>query len=172
MQRRLSLVVPIAIAAACGGMTVDENALPDGGAPLDGGSGGVKDAASDAPHDAKDATTDYVDPGCPDTGPPTMDFACNPVASVSGCGPGEMCSPFAQYPSAGCAQESYGAMCIPSGSGTQGDTCDFGCQPHFTCVVSGQGAQCIRLCDLTAASPCPSGLVCEPIDVPGIGGCI
>ena len=170
-MKRLWLAVAVAVAAACGGMTVDPGLSPDGDAP-DGGAAGAKDAASDAPADVRDATVDYVDPGCPDTGPPTMSFSCNPVAVQTGCGPNELCSPFAKYPSAGCSQESYGAKCVSAGSGAQGAPCDFGCQPHFTCVVSGQGSQCIRLCDLTVASPCPSGLVCEPIDVPGIGGCI
>ena len=170
-MRRLPFVVMALAFAACGGITAADVGQTGGGG-VDGGHDAATDAATDAPSDAKDAALDYVDPGCPDTGPPKMDFACDPVGPSSGCLAGQLCAPFAKYPSAGCAQESYGATCTPAGSGAQGDVCDFGCQPHFTCVVSGQGAQCIRLCDLTAASPCPSGLVCEPIDVPGIGGCI
>lgn len=160
------------LAAACGGLTDDAS----GGAGGAGGAGGGHlDAGTDAPLDGqgpKDATPDYHDPGCPDSGPPTMEFDCDPTAPASGCGLGEGCEPFAKYPKDGCAQESYGARCVSSGTSGQGESCDYGCLPHFTCVVSGQGTQCIRLCDLTAPSGCPGGLVCEPIDVPGVGGCI
>jgi hypothetical protein len=170
-MRTAAAVMWVALAAACGGLTDDST-----GAAGTGGAGGKGlDAGVDGATDAsmpKDATADYHDPGCPDSGPPTMDFACDPTGPVSGCGLAEACEPFAKYPKEGCSQEAYGARCVASGTSAQGESCDYGCLPHFTCVVSGQGTQCIRLCDLTAASGCPGGLVCEPIDVPGVGGCI
>jgi hypothetical protein len=133
-----------------------------GGTGLDGGS-----------HDAFD---EYVDPGCPDAGPPLQDFECDPFHQHNGdCQPGSGCYIMVTYPSEPCGQETYGSICLPEGPGGQEDPCNSAqdCKAGFACVISGIGApECIRLCHLTGPSDCPHGLVCEPIDVEGFGGCI
>jgi len=122
-----------------------------------------------------DATPDYVDPGCPDAGPPITAFECDPYKQNNGdCGPGEGCYIFVQYPNEPCGQEVYGAVCAPSGPGKQGDPCGGleNCAAGHACVVSGSGTQCVLLCKLEGNDGCPPGLVCEPIDVEGFGGCL
>ncbi len=141
-----------------GGATsrVSSGALAQGG----GGAGGFDD---------------IVDPGCENPPPPLRDFACDPYAQGNGdCAPGEGCLIYVQYPSEPCGQEIYGSTCAPVGTGVQGESC-FGaqdCAAGFVCVVSGAGNQCVELCPLDGSVPCPVGLVCEPIDVEGFGGCI
>jgi hypothetical protein len=163
--------------AGCGSVSIETN--PD---ELDGGGG-------DAKHDAHttvttgdpdgmvpiDALPDYVDPGCPDAGPPITQYMCDPFNQKNGdCMPGEGCFIFVQYPQEPCGQEIYGAGCAPVGPGGQGDPC-MGfqdCGGGFVCVVSGSGNQCIQLCPLTGKDGCAPGLSCEPIDVEGFGGCL
>jgi hypothetical protein len=145
------------------------------------GEGGEAGARPDAPGtgggeaDAgKDALDEYVDPGCPDVDPIT-DFRCDPYNQGSGdCAPGEGCFIFVDYPVEPCGQEIYGAFCVPAGPGAQGDPCGGGsdCQGGFVCVVTGSGNQCVELCALSGDDGCPPGLVCEPIDVDGFGGCL
>jgi hypothetical protein len=119
---------------------------------------------------------EYHDPGCPDVGPPPVQNDCDPLApQPGGCAVGEACYPYVEYPSPGdpCGVEAYGAICSTPGSGTQGSPCDYEqCAAGFICVVSGQGTQCIALCSLAHPGSCPDGMVCEPIDVPGYGGCL
>ncbi|MCU0654689.1 MAG: hypothetical protein MUF64_05185 [Polyangiaceae bacterium] len=144
----------------------DPDAKPDAKpSKLDGG----KDSSPDAP-DAPDALPDYVDPGCPDAGPPTTLYECDPYGDD--CGEGKSCYPFVDYPSEPCGQEIFGASCIFSGTSGQGEPCGIGCKAGHVCVISGQGTQCVRLCDLKEPNPCKDGLLCVPVDIPGIGGCI
>lgn len=160
--------------SGCGSSVVniddDENA--------DGGG----DAKNDGKHDGainqdggKDAFDEFVDPGCPNAPPPLEDFACNPYSQGNGdCPPGQGCYIYVDYPDEPCGQEVYGAFCIPVGPGGQGDQC-FGaqdCGGGFVCVVTGSGTQCVKLCPLKGNDDCPPGLVCEPIDVEGFGGCL
>lgn len=181
------------LAASCGGLTRDSDPILPGGdagkgaslSPpadagkdaLDGGKDGGKagsspkppvDAGLDAP---TDTLPDYVDPGCPDAGLPQTAYECDPQ-KADDCGPDLACYPFVEYPTKPCGQETYGASCIFAGSGGQGDPCGTGCQAQHVCVVSGQGTQCIRLCNLDDPKPCDGGLVCQPVDIPGLGGCI
>ena len=117
----------------------------------------------------------YDDPGCEDTPPPLEDYSCDPFAlDGGGCAPEEACQIFVDYPSEPCGQEFYGSFCVPAGTGRQGDGCMGGheCGAGFVCVITGSGTQCIQLCKLDGPSGCPSGLVCEPIDVKGFGGCL
>ncbi len=173
----LSLVALAALAPACGGRLSSESSGSPGG-PSGGAAGSSstkdagKDAAKDAPHDAKDALPDYEDPGCPDAEPPVVSYQCDVHAEPSGCPKGLACYPYIQYPGGPCQEELYGTMCVSAGSGGQGDPCGGGCQEHFVCVISGQGNQCVRMCDLSASGGCDDGLVCEPLDIPDIGGCI
>jgi len=141
-----------------------------------------KDAKTDGKHDSgkpldagKDAFDEYVDPGCPDVGPPIEDFACDPYNQGNGdCAGGEGCYIFVSYPDEPCGKETYGAFCLPIGPGGQGDSCNGGqdCGAGFVCVVTGSGTQCVEFCPLTGNDGCPPGLVCEPIDVEGFGGCL
>ena len=156
------------------GNTVIEVKQGDGGAGNGGaaGSAGTGGGYPDAGPDVKDALPDYVDPGCPESGPPPTDFECD-AFDQTGCGPGEGCYISVQYPDEPCAQEIYGSYCAPSGPGAQGDPCGGGpdCGAGFCCVITGFGTQCVQLCPLTGSSGCPDGLTCEAIDVEGFGGC-
>lgn len=162
--------------AGCGSVIVaneEDDETKDGGAK-DARPDGKKDGSIGA--DAgKDAFDEYVDPGCPDNGPPITDFQCDPYNQGNGdCFPGDGCYIYVSYPPEPCAQETYGAFCSPAGPGGQGDPCNGGqdCNGGFVCVVTGSGTQCVELCPLSGSDGCPPGLVCEPIDVEGFGGCL
>jgi hypothetical protein len=164
-----------ALAAGCSGSIETSPGDRDGGGG--GGQGGDHPITVGTGGDsgAHDALPDYTDPGCPDAGPPITMFECDPYNQNAGfCLPGEGCYIFVQYPSEPCEQEIYGAVCLPAGFGSQGDTCNGpqDCAGGFVCVVSGSGNQCVQLCQLTGEDGCPPGLVCEPIDVEGFGGCL
>ena len=173
----LSVPAAALIASGCGSSVTYLPAGDGGGG--EGGSFIFLDAGKDAPPDTTepiyDAFPDYEDPGCPDQPPPLYDFTCDPYDQDNGdCLLGEGCYIFVQYPPDPCGQEIYGAYCYPQGGGSQGDPCGGGqdCGAGYVCVVSGSGNQCIQLCHLTGPDGCPPGLVCEPIDVEGFGGCI
>ncbi|WP_437301354.1 hypothetical protein [Sorangium sp. So ce426] len=139
-----------------------------GAPPVPTGGGGGSDPG-------RDPLEEYEDPGCPDTGPPITDFACDPYDQSSGfCASGEGCFIYVQYPDEPCGQEIYGAYCAPAGPGRQGDPCSGGsqCGAGFACVVTGSGTQCVELCALSGDDSCDPGFVCEPIDVAGMGGCL
>lgn len=183
MQRRISLFLlclclplpGLALAAGCGHTVVIDDDPGEGG-----GAGGRPDASSTGGGKAdagKDALDEYNDPGCPDVGPPITDFQCDPYEQGGeACPPGEGCFIFVDYPdpSDPCGQEIYGALCAEGGIGAQGDPCGdrSGCQGGFACVVTGAGNQCVKLCALSGNDGCGPGLVCEPIDVEGFGGCL
>lgn len=165
-------------ASGCGETIVQLPDDPDGGnqkdarhdAKHDSGSGGSKNDGG-----SMDAFDDYVDPGCPDAGPPLMMMMCDPYHQGNGdCPAKEGCYIFVQYPTMPCGQEVYGSSCLPPGPGMQGDPCGGAqdCGGGFVCVVTGSGNQCVQLCNLQGAAGCPNGLVCEPIDVQGFGGCL
>lgn len=173
----LPLLLTGIAASGCGSTIVETNPDEvDGGGGADAKQDAKPDAiGSDAKSDVIDALPDYEDPGCPDAGPPITDFMCNPYEQFNGdCPPGEGCYIYVQYPSEPCGQEIYGAACAAAGPGQQGDPCGGGqdCGAGFVCVVSGSGVQCVKLCNLKGDDGCPAGLVCEPIDVEGFGGCL
>ncbi|NUP10991.1 MAG: hypothetical protein HOW73_33510 [Polyangiaceae bacterium] len=184
---RLLVFVGIALMAPTGLMLVasagcDNTVIvPDG----DGGSGGSGGegvglipstntglGGEDAGHDA---LNEFIDPGCKDQPPPLEDFQCDPENQGNGdCQIGEGCYIYVDYPEDPCGQEIYGSLCLPEGFGQQGDPCGGAqdCSAGHVCVVTGSGTQCVVMCDLDGPSDCPSGLVCEPIDVDGFGGCL
>ncbi len=175
----LTLPLPAILASGCGSsVTVGgpDAGEGSGGGPyvfLDGGN--TEDANNPDSANQPDGFDAYYDPGCPDAGGPIYDYECDPYHQYNGdCPWGEACYIYVQYPDEPCGQEIYGAYCYPAGSGTQGDSCagSLDCAPNFVCVVSGSGNQCVQLCYLTGEDGCPPGLVCEPIDVEGYGGCI
>lgn len=173
-----ALLLPTALAALSPGC--DSNVIvPDGdgvggeaggGAsfPTSTGPGGGKDAG-------KDALSEYNEEPCKNQPPPIEDFQCDPYAQGNGdCQFGEGCFIYVDYPPEPCGQEVYGALCLPAGPGGQGDPCGGAqdCGGGFVCVVTGAGTQCVQLCELNQIGVCPSGLICEPIDVEGFGGCL
>lgn len=168
----------LGLAAGCGN-TIAVDGDPSGGAGA-GVGGDTATGPTTGPggkDGGKDALDEFNDPGCPDSGPAPGNFQCDPYHQNNGqCGPGEGCFIFVQYPEPGevCGQEIYGAVCQPAGFGGQGDACFGGgdCQGGFVCVVTGAGNQCVKLCPLVGNDGCPPGLVCEPIDVEGFGGCL
>jgi hypothetical protein len=169
------LTVSIA-ASGCGEVIVIE-ADEDGGLVGDTRKDGKPHPTpgDDSGEAGPDVLPDYVDPGCPDAGPPLTNYQCDPYHQGNGdCFPGEGCFIFVDYPNEPCGQEVYGALCAPAGPGTQGDACGGAtdCGGGFVCVVSGSGNQCVKLCKLSGEDGCPTGLVCEPIDVEGFGGCL
>lgn len=155
--------------AGSGGRAGDDGGAGTAGQGGSAGSGG-RDAGS--PWDAGGADG-YVDPPCPDAPPPPPDWECDPLAASTGCGAGEACYPYVVYPSSRCDQERYGSVCRRAGRGGQGVDCYGGddCAAGFVCVVTGQRTQCVQMCPLRGETGCPRGLVCEPVDVEGIGGC-
>lgn len=131
------------------------------------------DAPADAPK--KDAFDEYHDPGCPDAPIDPPQLECDALAPPpGGCPPDEACFPYVQYPSSPCGQEQYGTVCAPAGTGVQGTPCGGvqDCAGGFVCVISGSGVQCVKLCKLDQPGSCDDGLVCQPIDIPGFGGCL
>lgn len=171
----VALVTPaVALSPGCGdtvNLPADDSSGGAGGA---GGNTSSTLSSGNAPPDGGiDATSDYVDPGCPDAAPPIEEFFCDPYEQT-GCQPGEGCFIFVDYPSEPCGPETYGSFCLLEGFGSQGDPC-FGaqdCQGGFTCVITGSGTQCVQLCALEGEDGCAAGLVCEAIDVEGFGGCL
>lgn len=174
-------IAPIAVGssgAACGSNIVivppgETGEGGDGGFVFLNGGGGTSRPTGGAPPDS--GLPDYVDPGCEDQPPPIQDFTCDPYDQNNGdCGPGEGCYIYVDYPTVPCGQEIYGSFCAIAGTGQQGASCGGGqdCAPAHVCVITGSGTQCVQLCNLSGQDGCPPGLVCEPIDVDGFGGCL
>ena len=111
----------------------------------------------------------------PDAAPPPIERWCDPFDPHADCPAGEACFPFVEYPDPtdDCAQEHYGTICAPEGYGVQGTPCEAGdCAAGYICVLTGQGTQCLQMCDTYGENTCPPGFFCEQIDIqPGLGGC-
>lgn len=170
----LPTIIGASFAACSNNVVVPPGSGGGGGA---GGASAQNGSSSTGTHKdgGKDAFPDYVEPTCPTKPPPVQDYACDPYHQGNGdCQSGEGCYIYVQYPTDPCGQEVYGSICLPAGSGQQGDECQGAqsCGAGLACVVTGSGTQCVQLCPLTGPSGCPSGLVCEPIDVEGFGGCL
>lgn len=137
-----------------------------GGAATAGAGAAPPDAGMDA----------YVDPGCPDLGPPLEVNECDAFASTPSCSFGEGCVPFVEHPfGEGCGAQSFGTECRPVGNGRQGDSCGTGgdsCASGFVCVVGSQpGKRCVKLCRIGGQGMCPAGMICGELDVEGYGVC-
>jgi hypothetical protein len=192
-------LLPLCLAYACGGKTSSSRdgghggkiIRPDAGQPPPGGEGGSGDVELDAGRDAavdpgpdasggglSDAGPDvYDDPGCPDVPPPPSIVECDVFSEPSGCAPDMGCYPYVEHPfGEGCDLQSFGAVCIPVGSGVQGSECDSdtdGCAAGYACVVGAQsGKRCVKICDLNAPNSCDNGLICGETDVEGVGVCV
>jgi hypothetical protein len=134
------------------------------------GAGGGGAASVDAGFDV------YVDPGCPDAGPPVQVMACDAFSPTPNCPFGQGCFPFVDHPfGQGCDAQTFGTECRPAGAGVQGDTCgseDESCASGFVCVVGSQpGKHCVQLCPINGQKVCPAGMICSELDVEGFGVC-
>lgn len=138
-----------------------------------GGRGGSAGSAGSAGTWGGSAgSAGYEDPGCPPQEPLPHQKECELFDGPSGCGFGLSCFPFVQYPTEPCGQEIYGTLCLPAGTGRQGDPCSGEpCAAAHVCVITGQGTQCAQVCPLTGEDDCPPGLVCGSVDVEGVGVC-
>lgn len=116
----------------------------------------------------------YVDPMCPDSGPPPVNNACDVLNPLANCPAGTACYPVTFPPEGKCDTERYGSQCLPQGTGGQGAACGNGqgCAPGFVCVITGGTTECAKACKLGSKGVCPTGYVCEPIDVPGYAVCL
>ncbi len=195
-------LLPLCLAHACGGQTSSDDdrdgrggrsiradaGKPDAAAAGTGGSDTIDpdddagpDAVGGAGTDWLDGGSDaepnvYDDPGCPDAEAPPGVVECDAFNEPSGCPVGEGCFPYVDHPfGEGCGQQSFGAVCLPAGSGVQGSQCGdgtTGCAAGFVCVVGAQtGKRCTKICDLNAPNTCDDGLICGETDVEGVGVC-
>jgi hypothetical protein len=183
----------LALAFGCGGTTqhggpsgAAGSATQGGGAPSRagssaGGSGGTGRAGAPTSGGTRmdpDPPVDKppVDAGCPMADLPAPQLECDPF-KAGDCGPDLGCYPFVEHPEGnGCGEQQYGTVCLPAGSGTQGEFCgdDVGdyCAPGFVCVVGQRaGKRCAALCQLGKPNQCTGGLICGDLDVAGYGVC-
>jgi hypothetical protein len=169
------------ILCACGGVALEVG--------TDGGDGGRRDGGRDvatrdrvtADHpgmredrDDSDLPPPYPEDACPDLPPPPPILNCDPLKPHDGCPSGEACYPYPPEGQDRCHPGPYTTDCASEGYGAQGSPC-YGmgsCTAGYVCVVSGSGDQCVKLCDVTRFGSCSDGLVCEPLDVVGFGGCL
>jgi hypothetical protein len=164
----------------CGG-SVDVTLGSGGGAGLPGHahaghSGRAGSAGSAGAGALADAGFDvYVDPGCPDVGPPVQVNHCDAFSPTPNCPAGYGCFPFVEHPIEGCGAQRFGTECQPAGVGRQGDSCaggDGDCATGFVCVVGSQpGKHCVQLCPVGSQNTCPAGLICGELDVESYGVC-
>jgi hypothetical protein len=114
----------------------------------------------------------FIEQGCSEAPMRVLSMDCDPFRPLDGCSAGQGCQPYVRYPSAPCEPETYGSRCDWVGDRTQGESCSSeACAAGFLCIATGQGTQCAQICDLSANSTCPAGLVCGSIDIEGIGTC-
>lgn len=149
-------------ALACGG-----NVRSDADADIDAGNeGGRVPRLSDGGL--------FVDPKCPDAGPPPIQNECDVLRPLETCSHGSACYPIAIPPDHPCETERYGSACLQPGTGRQGAPCGGtnGCAPGFVCVITGGSTECAKACALGSKGACDEGFVCEPIDVPGYAVCL
>jgi hypothetical protein len=120
-----------------------------------------------------DAAPPDVGPACPDPGPPIIDWECD-ILTQEGCPPFYGCYGWTETSSDPCATEIYRSSCLPAGAGRDGDPCSdaAGCAPGLECFITGEGTQCLPVCDPHGGEPrCPPALICRPTDLPGLGAC-
>lgn len=159
---RLFLSVAIVL-SACGG-----KAIPPDGTDDDAGPFGRQPDGSSADGNG------FIDPHCPEGGPPVTISECDVFDPLS-CDGNGACYPAALPPNAPCESETYGSFCLNEGTGHQGSACDngSGCAAGFVCLITGASTECAKLCELGGGSHgCADGFVCEPIDVPGFSACL
>src|SRR4051794_19818940 len=113
--------------AACGGdaaveLTRRSGFVPQPASPApDTGGADAGSAPAPPPDPSEGAPPPFDAPECPAVPTPPPMNECDPLSASSDCPIGESCFPFVLYPSGPCEVERYGAACMPSGAGTQGD---------------------------------------------------
>ena len=112
----------------------------------------------------------------PDVEPPPPVVECDPLAAVPECPFGTGCYPYVDHPfGRGCDTQTFGALCVEVGTGTQGAPCGdgtTGCAPSYICVVGAHpGKHCAKLCTFDPPSSCPAGMICGDVDIQGYGVC-
>lgn len=170
------------VVAGCGGQAgVGAARRGEASPPVEGRDAGLDAAGPEPgrpppPPDVPEPLPEpFEDPGCPPAVEAPALRECEPMSVPSGCAEGEGCFPFVSYPTGPCGVEQYGTRCRTAGSGTQGDPCDREpCAAEHLCVSTGRGTQCVRMCSFGADAPatCGPGLLCLPIDIEGVGGCL
>jgi hypothetical protein len=159
-------------AAGAGGASAVAGAPSSGGAAGTSATGVTSAGGRATPPDE----LPFVDPGCPNEPAPPGIVECDPLAATSGCLPGEACYPYVDHPfGKGCDAESFGALCQPAGSGTDGSLCgdgSEGCANGYVCVIGARaGRRCAKLCRIDQVDLCSNGTICEDTDVQGYGVC-
>ena len=188
---RLGRAVAVAFAggllvASCGGQSTvvpgdseggtGGSGARGGGAGRGGGSSGSGGTSSGTGGTGGTDEPPFVDPGCPDAAAPDGFVECDVFGVGADCPVGFGCYPYITHPfGEGCDQQSFGAVCAPAGSGTQGSFCDGSsniCAPGYLCVVGAQpGKRCMRMCPLDGSAQCAPGLICGKTDALGVGVC-
>ena len=170
----------LALAAACGGQSLEGDGDESGGGRQRGGSPGVGWSGSAGRGGAQGTggrpKSDFVDRECPTTPPPAGVRECEPLGDGSDCPLGSACYPYIEHPyGEGCDAQTFGARCREAGSGVQGDVCGSGtdgCAADYLCVIGLQsGRRCARMCTFDGAGECEDGLICGETDVEGYGVC-
>ena len=139
-----------------------EEPEPDAGVPGD-------------PSEEEDPMEPFMDIECPPPPPAEGNLACDAFNEPSGCEEGFACFPTVIYPSGPCEVERFGTVCAPAGEGRQGQQCETQrCAANHVCVSTGRGTFCVQMCGFQepGATRCPPGLLCQPIDIEGFGGCL
>lgn len=177
-QLVIAIVGGILWCASCGGAVgparLDETQGGSSGFASLGGRGGAgTPLSSKGGASGGGVTSTYVEPDCPVAPLPTVYSECDPLGESAECGPGTGCYPITSYPSEPCGSETFQMLCLPSGAGQQWASCDAldDCAAGYICVVTGDGTECLKMCDPEAVSPCPKGLFCDGVDLQGIGIC-
>jgi len=169
--------------SGCGGIADESPADRDAGQRRDSGR---DTAAADRAEPGGDAGPDradsgsslpvYVEDACPSSNPTPPSYACDPFgSSAAQCPVGYACYPVPPAGNDPCNPGSWGTKCQRAGAGTQGSSCSSSrnfCAAGYVCVKSGAGDQCVKLCRIQQLEPCADGLVCNPLDVVGFGGCL
>jgi hypothetical protein len=169
--------------ASCGGIADQAPTGGDAGRHRDAGRDAAMpdriDAGNDAGPDGADADSAlpvYVEDACPPSTPDPPSYECDPFsANTAQCAKGYGCYPVPPAGNDPCHPGSWGTKCQAAGTGTQGTSCNGSrlfCASGYVCVKSGAGDQCVKLCRLQQLEPCTDGLVCNPLDVIGFGGCL
>lgn len=178
---QLAFVGSLGCVVACGGAVgapreepaqAGSSGVDVGGASSEAGGSSTRGGTSGGAG-AGGVTSTYVDPGCPNTPVPETYEECSPLGSGSECGDTMGCYPVTEYPSAPCEPEIFQMLCLPSGNRGQWESCESitDCIAGHTCVVTGNGTMCLKMCDPEGASSCPTGLFCDGVDLQGIGIC-
>lgn len=182
--RRAGIGFLLGLSLACGGRMEDPPNHDGGGtagvsgapAAAMGGSAGSGGRMASAGRAGSGVAGAYTDPGCPNVVPPPARAECDPLDSAGTCPPGEGCYPYVEHPfGRGCDVATFGAICVRSGTGRQGESCGdgtSGCAPGFMCVVgSRSGRRCAQICTFDGREECPAGMLCSDTDVQNYGVC-